>query len=274
MKNIKYWGVRLMLPFALAGLIVGIGTAAAVVETVTFAAIMTGASIGYMVGNTVDAMAAAGQELPQEVSPNYTSSIPQSLYEEGIRVPIGFGLCQVASRVIRDEETSDDFVKIFAVFCKGEIDSILSVEVNGNPWDFVTKSKWKGYLTGAEDQARLQYSGPDFFSTEFPAFRGWAVAGFLLRPASPEVGTATPNIAAVGRWNLCEPIGGGAKTFARTSARVLWEFYRSVVGKEIADLDEDQFNSLDALCSQFRMKAAAVLGGREQPATLSRRTPL
>jgi hypothetical protein len=114
---------------------------------------------------------------------------------------------------------------------------------------YLGSNHFKNTLLGTDSQNIIQVDGTDLFTLDACAHRGIAHTGFKLEKNSQISGMGS--ILVEGKFDLCEPIGGGADVFSRNPAVVMWDFYRKIEGYEIAELDIDAFTSLETLCDFY-----------------------
>ena len=234
--------------------VIGVG-AAAITSTTTAVFI---AQVGIL------AISIALQEVLKEnpednnKSDTYNYAHPRTTIQEGIPIAKAYGVAQVAGNVVRSNDPAQSYLKLIIIHGNGPIEEISSWKFNKIEYSELESidSNWLDYETGTFTQTIMQKGGSDFFDKQPCAYRGLAYTAVSFKKDAQINGV--PSVLVSGRMSLCEPIGGGAKVFSRNPAVVMWDFYRSVDGYEIADLSIDDFKSLEDLCDAFPTNGKGV----------------
>jgi len=188
--------------------------------------------------------------------PNMGASYGDSLITRtaiSIPVPIAFGKIKTAGNMVRAETAgeNDTYRNYIVAFCQGEISSYDSVYINDILWADLTE----GFThTKTEYTGTFAQTADARFTNQAQAYRGTAYIAFTLhhtkrgkgRPPNMQVMNA--NFSTVLDGTECTPIAGGAATFTRNPAVILWHIYTQLEGRATSELDQTAFQALETYC--------------------------
>lgn len=162
---------------------------------------------------------------------------------EGIPIARCYGVCKIGGNKIRFNDKDDADLRVIVAHCLGEVEGILTWYINDLEWSTLTgihtKTEYKGTRTQTADGR---------FTDKASAYRSIAYTAFTFKKNDNQIGY-DPNVVVIMQGMKCLPLAGGAKTFSRNPAVILYDWYLNVEGYTAGELDLNAFKSLEALCN-------------------------
>jgi hypothetical protein len=165
---------------------------------------------------------------------------------EGVPIARQYGLVKIGGNKLRYNNADDTDMRIIVGHCLGEVQGPLTYYINDIEWSTLDCVK-AGTATKTEYTGTRTQTADGRFTSRASAYRSIAYTAFTFPKNDNQIGY-DPNIVVVNKGLKCVPLAGGAATFTRNNAVVLYDWYKNVEGYADGDLDSNAFKSLEALC--------------------------